>query len=229
MKRAILGIALLIIFAHNALGKDVALLPGLKTIEVGKTYDVFFSYSEKLTQILNKDITDKNSMIKTIIVAKTRLSEEAKESYLVVYFEGASADPMFIMYRGDTVHDTEVFSEFGLHLQISGDGSLYLSGHTNNMYNQRKKYTLKEGKFIEVIQPYYYVGVKTKLKDWLPIFSDLNQNVLVAKLPKGSSIEVLINSGEYYLVKSDYGLLGWTKIEMGDRDTNIEGIYYAGD
>jgi hypothetical protein len=98
-----------------------------------------------------------------------------------------------------------------------------------DQYNQRKKYDLKNRKFTEVVQPYYYVGVKIKLKDWLPIFSDLNQNVLVAKLPKGSSIEVLINKGEYYLIKSDYGLLGWTKIGEGDRDTEIEGIYYAGD
>jgi hypothetical protein len=136
MKRAILVISLLIIFSHNALGKDVsALWPALKTIEVDKNYDVYFSYSEKLTQILNKDITDKESMIKTIIVAKTRLSEEAKEFYLVLYCEGGSADPMFIIYKGDTVDDTEVFREFGLHLQIPGDGSLYLSGHTNNMYD----------------------------------------------------------------------------------------------
>lgn len=229
MKKAILVIALLIVFAHNALGQDVsAIRPRLKTIEVDSTYAVFFSYSEKLTQILNKNITNNESMIKRIIVAKTRVSEGAKESYLVVYCEGGSADPTFIIYKGDTVDDTEVFREFGLHLQIPGDGSLYLSGHTNNMYNQRKKYDLKKGKFTEVVQPYYYVGVKAKLKDSLPIFSDLKQNVLVAKLPKGSSIEVLLNNGEYYLIKSDYGLLGWTKIGTS-QVTEIEGIYFAGD
>lgn len=122
-----------------------------------------------------------------------------------------------------------MFRQFGVHLVSPGNGVLYVSGHTNNMYDQRKKYELKNGKFSEIAQPYYYVGVKAKLKDRLSIFSDLSQKVEVARLGKGSNVEVLINKDDNYLIKTEHGLLGWAKIAYGNQETIIEGIYFRGD
>lgn len=232
MKSIALVIVLFFVARGSANGQDISIIwPGIQTIEVDHTEAgvVQFSFNPMLTEIVNNDITDNESMIKTIVVAKSRISEGLKESYLIVYTEGGSLDPMFTVYRGDDTEGPEVFEQFGLDLAIPGDGALYVSGHTNNMYDQRKKYVPNEGKFVEVSQSYYYVGIKSKLKDWLSIYSDLSHKMEVARLRKGSTIEVLINRDEDYLIKTEYGLLGWAKIADGEQESIIEGIYFKGD
>lgn len=232
MKSIALVIVLLFIARGSANGQDISgTWPGIQTMEVDHTEAgvVHFSFNPKLAEIVDNDITDNESMIKTIVVAKSRISEGFRESYWIVYSEGGSLDPMFTVYRGDNTEKPKVFEQAGLHLAIPGDGALYVSGHTNNMYDQREKYVLNEGKFAEVSQPYYYVGIKSKLKDWLSVYSDVSQKAEVARLRKGSNIEVLINKDEDYWIKTEYGLLGWVKIADGDQEAMIEGIYFKGD
>jgi hypothetical protein len=104
MKRIVLVMAFLFAACGSANGQDISgIWPGIQTIEVDKTLVgvVRYSYNPKLTQIVNREITDNESMPKVILVAKARLYEGSKEFYLIVYCEGPSVDPVFIVYKGE--------------------------------------------------------------------------------------------------------------------------------
>lgn len=59
---------------------------------------------------------------------------------------------------------------------------------------------------------------------------DIDQMHQRAVLPKGSTVTVLVNKGDNYLIKTPFGLLGWLKIKGGSQeDTPILGIYWRGD
>lgn len=103
------------------------------------------------------------------------------------------------------------------------------------MFNERRKYTYNGKQFVEVKQPYLYVGLKTTVKPLgseaapLVLYADKSQQTRVATLPVGTEIEVLLQeSSEWYLVRTSFGLVGWTKVTMGAYDTQI-GIRFAGD
>jgi hypothetical protein len=54
---------------------------------------------------------------------------------------------------------------------------------------------------------------------------------MVARVPKGSKVVVLLNQGDYYLIKTSFGLVGWLKLPdepLGSKPT-IEGLFVAGD
>ena len=97
------------------------------------------------------------------------------------------------------------------------------------MFDQRKKFRLEKDKIIEVLQPYYYVGLESKVKKRINIYSTPQQDEVVASLPEGSPVTVLLNKGEQYLLKTSFGLVGWVLIPGGSQETPIEGLYFAGD
>jgi SH3-like domain-containing protein len=47
-------------------------------------------------------------------------------------------------------------------------------------------------------------------------------------LPQGAPIEVLINDGEWYLVRSSFGLTGWVRVKESAMGSSI-GVYFMGD
>jgi len=205
---------------------------GLSTMTIpmdDETITIF--YNNKHATVINKDITDKESMIKTIRLLETKLKADSNVKYIVDFSEGASSDPQFKIYRNENNKLIYIGYEFGLELAIPSDGFIYISGHTNNMYNKRKKIIIDGDHINEIKQPFYYVGLENKTLEDIDIFSDINMSKAVAHLAKGTPVSVILNyNEEYYLIKTDIGLLGWIKIPSGIRDeTKIEGIYFAGD
>ena len=98
------------------------------------------------------------------------------------------------------------------------------------MFNMRRKFLLKNNSCIEVKQPFYYVGLKTITLKPIQLYRSKEQKEIIAKLFSNSPIEVLINSGEFYLLKSSFGLVGWIKIpETLIQTSPIKGLYFAGD
>jgi len=96
------------------------------------------------------------------------------------------------------------------------------------------KYALdkKSGILNEVPQSFYYVGLTSTVKTSFPLYRGQHENTseLVANLKPGSKILVLAaeykKEPKWYLVKSESGLLGWTK---GEKLTeNTEGLPSAG-
>jgi len=201
--------------------------------------DIFIKYNSASTTVINKSLSelDKNDPLyinnemgmDNIKLIKTKISSNS-DYYNVVFTEGASADPEFIFYKDGQSEAVSYIS--GLNLYIPGNGNIYVSGHTNNNFNERKKYTLKNGKFVEASQAYYYVGLKTKTIKPITIYKTENLTGSVASLPKDYSIEVLINKQgtDFYLIKTDFGLTGWVKTGSTNYgDGAIDGLFYMGD
>lgn len=226
-KMLILITTLFIFYASNSMSFE-----GLSNMTIPMDDEtISIHYNNKNTTVINKDITDKESMIKTIRLFETKLKTDSNDKYIVDFSEGASGDPQFKVYRNENNKLIYIGYEFGLELTIPSDGYIYISGHTNNMFNKRKKFIIESDHINEIKQPFYYVGLESKALEDVDIFSDINMSNAIAHLVKGTPVSVMLNyNEEYYLIKTDVGLLGWIKIPSGIREeTKIEGIYFAGD
>ena len=80
----------------------------------------------------------------------------------------------------------------------------------------------------EIRQPFYYVGLESVVTEDIKIYADIEQTNVIANLPIGSTVTVLINKGECYLLKTPFGLVGWLKIPQA-LQTSIKGLFFNGD
>lgn len=165
-------------------------------------------------------------------VITARLKAGAQDTFLIVFDPGPSADPNFQVYRGkDVWEDNYLGSMNGIELSIPGDGFLYVSGHTNTTFNQRRKYQVTDHGMEEVVQPFYYVGLQSKTLKPVTLTSEMDGGAEVAALPAGASIEILLNKDDNrYLVRTEDGLVGWFTEELTTQDpVHFEGLYFRGD
>ena len=210
----------------------------LEKLNVGNGSEVFIKYNPASTTVINKTLSelDKNDPLfinddmsmDDIKLVKTKISSNG-DSYNVVFSWGASADPEFLFYKDGT--DTPIFSVAALNLYIPGNGNIYTAGHTNNYFNIRKKFTFKNNKFVEAEQAFYYVGLQSKTLKAITLYKSESLRTSIANLPADYNVEVLINKQgtNLYLIKTDFGLTGWTKLPMEYGNPTIEGLFYAGD
>lgn len=201
----------------------------LKTLDLKAGGDgVFVHYNPEFTEVIDEEIKEGDPLFfmpgGNQLVMKTKISKADKQKHTVVFTMGPSADPAFIFYKGDK----EIGRIAGLELYVPGNGSIYVSGHTNNMYDQRKKFIVQNGQIKEAHQPYYYVGLSTTTTKPIKLYHNKSYKRELASLPKGAEIEVLINEGHDYLVRTSFGLTGWVKISTPTQ-TGIDGLFYAGD
>jgi hypothetical protein len=200
--------------------------PNLSEIKVDTRWDVRVLYNPKVSTLINRKYHDTDPDSDYWKVVKTRISGTGQE-YLVVFSEGLSDDPTFKIYKGE---ETEpIFEAFATGIVIPGNGFIYTSGHTNNMFDERKKFELRKGLFVEVKQPFYFVGLASKTKKSITLYAAKNLKGPVAALPAGSPVTVLVNEGKFYLVKTEFGLVGWVKIDPNNSEETIDGLVYAGD
>ena len=83
-------------------------------------------------------------------------------------------------------------------------------------------------------QPFYWVGLESKAKKDLVLYSGKDGKETVARLPKGSALTVVMTEGgegeSWYLIKTPFGLVGWLKVEGGSQEADtIEGLYFQGE
>jgi hypothetical protein len=166
-----------------------------------------------------------------ILIGSAILRKGSRDTLIIRYTEGASLDPGFLFFwpNGKAVARTDYID--GLNLAIPGDGFFYTWGHTNSYFNIHRKFCLDNGVIHEIEQPFYYVGLKTvALKD-LMLYSDLGGSTVSARVAAGDSIVVLINTGEAFLIKFGFDVLGWyrPKEQIMQWPTDIGGIFFYGD
>ena len=165
--------------------------------------------------------------------------EFGQDTIKVLYTSGPSADPYFEVYalpkKGTKEEARKILGVGATTLYIPNGKNVYAEGWCNTMFNERRKYTYTDAKFVEAKQPYLYVGIKTTVqplgseKKPLVLYADKSKTTRVATLPVGSQIEVLLHEQkDWYLVRTSFGLVGWTNVPNGAYNTQI-GVRFAGD
>ena len=199
----------------------------LSVLDVTGFNTIKIRYDKGITKIINEQIKDDRG----IRVLITNLAKNSPVRYLIVFDPGPSGDPEFIIYEIKDNNEQKLISLPGEELIIPGNGVLYTSGSTDMMFNTRKKFHLHDGIIEEVQQPFYYVGLITQVNKSIILYEDLSYKKAIAQLPEGSSVEVLINKGNNYLIKTPFGLVGWSKINYGEQcgSESVEDICFHGD
>jgi len=236
---------LLIIISANLFSQDLNVFPNLKRIKIGSEHlKASFSYDEKTTKLnrikcwnLEKThflFCEDSTFVEYENIALYK-SQNLRDSLIVVFSEGLSDDPMFSIFK---TNGKQVGRVSALDFYLTSNGIFYTAGHTNNMFNKRRKFKIENDTIIEIKQPYYYVGLKGKILKPLTLYSDKELKNAIAQLPTDYEVEILLaETGSkdfeidfYYLVKSNFGLVGWIKISNNDIWNNlIDGFFYAGD
>ncbi|OWY21205.1 hypothetical protein C7N43_10480 [Sphingobacteriales bacterium UPWRP_1] len=191
-------------------------------------------------------------------MVRTKLSAADKTEYLVVFDWGMSDDYNFAFFQmlKDTLLPLQTLNPdgqktdayiWGKEIYLPGNGYFYTTGHVNNLFNQRSKWAIANNLLEETAQPFYYVGLETTAKEPITIYADTGLTQKVADIAAGNALTVLLNlpaeqapaSAEdaangyrryqYFLLKTEFGLAGWVKIDSYSMQTPIEGLFFAGD
>jgi hypothetical protein len=117
----------------------------------------------------------------------------------------------------------------GLLFVIPGDGCVYSSGHSNNMFSARALHCLKDGKLQPVAQPFSYAGFQSKALRPLTLYADQRKSGIVTTIAEGDFVEVVLQDGDFFLLRDDFGITGWAALEQGQQATDIAGFFYNGD
>lgn len=170
------------------------------------------------------------------VILKTKIDVNTGIEYFITHDRGPSEDPYFCFYHTDI--DTGCYIGLdGDELIIPGNGFIYqYTGPFNYSFDHRKKYKLENDSLIEISQPFYYVGLKSKTLIPITIYSDPDYNNVVDELPANLAVEVILADTDpeaeelhNYLIKTPNGLLGWINIHTGNWPFMIDSLKYIGD
>ncbi|MDY0102315.1 MAG: hypothetical protein RBS07_05215 [Lentimicrobium sp.] len=253
MKQKIFSLLFLLnLMVQTAMGQANAAFPQLKWINLGQdaTYpDGKFGYDPAMFTYIGKELQklpktdvcfEANNNDKYTLIGRYKTSS-MKESLNILFTPGASGDPQF---RISDVGNKVLWEQVADEMCINGNGVIYTAGNTDKMFNERRKYQLSNTKVNETKQPFCYVGVKGKLLKPITLYTQKKGGTVVANLPVGYEIEVLLaeedyTAGEYgeglpmnYLARTAFGLVGWLRLTEDDiHNSNpvLRGLGYMGD
>lgn len=243
MKIRTLLLSIILVNFLTTHGQTKSYFPNLTKVSIDTSYKAYFGY-DKSCRLINKfcgtlDKKDpfycsESSLVEGIVVARYK-TLMLKDSIDILFDRGMSDDPEFSVYK----KGQKIMGRFScVEFYINSSGVIYTSGHTNNMYNRKRKFQIQNDTIIEIKQPYNYVGLKGKTEKEIILYKDKEGADIVAQLPKGYEIEILLadattkdyNAELFYLVKTEFGLIGWLRLTGEDVYNGIvKGLYYAGD
>jgi hypothetical protein len=243
MKTRILILSAFLTSILTALGQTKSYFPTLTKVSIDTSYKAYFGY-DKSSRLINKfcgtlDKKDpfycsESSLIEGVVVARYK-NQALKDSVNILFSGGMSDDPEFSVYTksGRTMGRIACVEFY-----INSSGTIYTSGHANNMYNRRRKFQIQNDTILEIKQPYNYVGMKGKTQKDITLYKDMQGSDIVAQLPKGYEIEILLTDAttkdyqidHFFLVKTDFGLIGWLRLTNEDiYGAVLKDLFYAGD
>jgi hypothetical protein len=178
--------------------------PTLSTLRVrNELLDHYFTngikihFDKSLSTVINQPLEGEHfqeaGIYPWIRLITTRIDVRQATRYTIDFDAGGSLDPRFIIYRNDSRELKELGSILGLEITFPGDGFFYVTGHTNNTFHQRRKFTIRDDALAEIQQPFYYVGLETFTKEELDLYADFALTTHVAHLPKNTPITVVLN------------------------------------
>jgi hypothetical protein len=157
-----------------------------------------------------------------------KLSPDDKDYLVLRCDSGGSNDPQCVLSASQDP-DKEGVAIPGTLFVIPGDGCVYSGGHTNNMFSARALTCRKDGKLQQVAQPFSYAGFQSKALRKLTLYADKQKSGIVTTISKGDFVEVVLQDGDFFLLRDAFGLLGWAALEQSQQATDIEGFFYNGD
>ncbi len=159
------------------------------------------------------------------LLIETRLDTTNNQIYNIYFSYGMSLDPFFAVFSGNK----PVVYITGLELTVEGNGKIYSSGHTNTFFNERRLWNVVGDTITEQRQPFLYSGLKTVALTDFPVYTDTLLQFEVKTIRAEDSLEVLINQGEFYLLKDKNNIVGWWKLDNYMRSNQVKDVYYLGD
>ena len=216
---------------ENVMMKSFPMLDSLQL----ETIRITLFYSPALSQVLTEPHPHEKEFFEAgVYVARplrAQLLGPGNGDFIIDCDSGGSWDQQCTVYQerpGDGLK--LLLSIPGLRFAFPGDSAIYVDGHNNTMFNLRKKFVWQDSTFIEAAQPFHYVGLETTTREAVTLYADAGYKSAVEKLPAGSSVTVLLNEGENYLLKTPFGLVGWIRIpDCLQEKSSIYGLYYHGD
>lgn len=206
--------------------------PGVTTLVINggeATVPEQISYDPSLAKLINKPLAAEQGDPEVTRLLSTRLKKDSETRYLIDFDPGPSADPAFVITDEKT--QRRIGSMGADALVIPGNGFIYAAGRSNNMHLERQKFEIRDGELVEIKQPFSYVGLDSKALVPLTLTAGKDAGEVIANIPKGDALQVVLRDGEHLLIKTQFGLVGWWKMKTDVMQGNaeIEGIYYAGD
>lgn len=205
--------------------------PGLQPIEIEDYFKVRIFYDPKISQGMNEPLNPEGAEAGEPRVTRrlrTKIDRTKDEEVWIDFDPGPSVDPGIVVTRVGSTEPAGYVS--GLDFYIPGTGAIYASGHTNTMFDTRVKYVLEGGKLSEVKQPFYWVGLESKALKDIALLSAKGSQEVVARLPKGSALTVVLAEGDWYLIKTPFGLVGWIEVkDYAQQAETVEGLFFQGD
>lgn len=218
-----------------------AYLPNLKKekITVLSNEQILWGYDASTTKVLNKPCATVDAHWACIYGNQDEIEDEKvlatinNESLAISYRSDVMSGPTFsIVDKNKKVLKDFIANEF----YISGGNIIYTANQYMETYNKKSKYTIKGNQIVEEKQPMHYVGMQTKTTKAITLYKTKTGKEVLANLTPNYNIEVLMedtsnataNSGpRYFLVKTDFGLVGWLQItEL--HEPGIEGLRLLG-
>lgn len=221
-------------------GQSSSPFPHLQGITNNSNSEVHLYLEKNKAEVINKKLKDlvpnhpfyttEGCESEMTLLAITRIDASDKR-YAIIY--GYCPEPEFHFYKENDL-SISYGSISGLNLFLPGNGNLYTTGHVNSNFNLKRKFKFEENNIKEVEQPFYHVGKLTKTLKPLSLYKTKELKDVVAKLPKDYNVEVLLAESSheregFYLIKTDFGLVGWTKVIAGQHQSiDIKGIFWNG-
>jgi hypothetical protein len=151
------------------------------------------------------------------------------QDYLVLRCDsGGSNDPQCVLSASQDPEQPGVAIP-GTLFFIPGDGCVYSGGHTNNMFDARALHCRKDGVLQPVAQPFSYAGFQSKALRKLTLYADKQKSGIVTTIAAGGFVEVVLQDGDFFLLRDGFGLTGWAALENSQQAVDIEGFFYNGD
>lgn len=157
------------------------------TARVVETLDARLNERAKGFQVVDLDRTDRFQEIAVALVG------DSSESTRLYSFDGARINRM---------------AELALLPSFHGTGIVYVQSW-GGFWLRTDKYVLNAKTRTLTPQPFYYVGVEATVLVSLPIYAGETKKTIVAHLQPKSRVTILLNHGDWYLLKSTTGLTGW--------------------
>jgi hypothetical protein len=157
-----------------------------------------------------------------------KLSPDDKDYLVLRCDSGGSNDPQCV-FSASQDPEKEGVAIPGTLFYIPGDGCVYSGGHTNNMFSARALTCRKDGVLQPVAQPFSYAGFQSKALRELTLYADKRNSGIVTTIAPGGFVEVLLQDGDFFLLRDAFGLTGWAKLEQAQQASDIEGFFYNGD